>query len=64
MKNILVPTDFSNNSLKAALYAAEIAKRNGATVSFLHSVPLSSEKLEEPLPLYDKYKNHVLEEVK
>jgi nucleotide-binding universal stress UspA family protein len=64
MKNILVPTDFSNNSLKAALYAAEIAKKNGATVSFLNSVPLGSEKLEEPLPLYDKYKNLVLEEVK
>ncbi len=64
MKNILVPTDFSDNALKAALYAAEIAKRNGATVSFLHSVPVGTEKLEEPLPLYDKYKNLVLEETK
>lgn len=63
MKNILVPTDFSENSLKAAIYAAEIAKRTGATVTFLHSVPLGGEKLDEPLPLYDKYKNLVLEEV-
>ena len=64
MKNILVPTDFSDNALKAALYAAEIAKRNGATVFFLHSVPLGGDELDEPLPLHDKYKNLVLEEIR
>lgn len=63
MKNILVPTDFSDNALKAALYAAEIAKKNGATIFFLHSAPLGGEELDEPLPLHDKYKKLVLEEI-
>jgi nucleotide-binding universal stress UspA family protein len=32
MKNILVPTDFSNNAFKALAYAAVLAKHCGATV--------------------------------
>ncbi len=38
MKKILVPTDFSPNAGKAAVYAAEIAKCNEATVYFLHAM--------------------------
>jgi nucleotide-binding universal stress UspA family protein len=63
MKKILVPTDFSENALKAALYAAEIAQRNGATIFFLNTVPLGAEKLDEPLPLRDKYAAIVLDEL-
>lgn len=38
MKKILVPTDFSANALKAATYAAELAKRSGAILFLLHVV--------------------------
>ncbi|HET7116029.1 MAG TPA: universal stress protein [Hanamia sp.] len=38
MQKILVPTDFSNNALKAAGYAAEIAKKSGATIFLLHVI--------------------------
>lgn len=36
IRSILVPTDFSDNALKAAHYAAEIAKKNGCKVYVLH----------------------------
>lgn len=38
MQRILVPTDFSNNALKAVGYAAEIAKKSGAIISLLHVI--------------------------
>lgn len=36
MNKILVPVDFSSNSMKAVLYAAEIANKNGAVVCLFH----------------------------
>ncbi len=36
MKNILVPTDFSENAASAYLYAIELAKRFNATVTVVH----------------------------
>lgn len=36
MKKILVPTDFSDPSLHAALYAAETARKSGAVIYFIH----------------------------
>lgn len=38
MQKILVPTDFSNNALKAVAYAAEIAKATGAFIHLLHVI--------------------------
>jgi nucleotide-binding universal stress UspA family protein len=38
MKRILVPTDFSNDALKAVTYAAEIAQKSGATIFLLHVI--------------------------
>ena len=38
MQKILVPTDFSNNALKAVGYAAEIAKKSDATIFLLHVI--------------------------
>lgn len=38
MQKILVPTDFSNNALKAVTYASEIAKKSGATIFLLHVI--------------------------
>jgi nucleotide-binding universal stress UspA family protein len=64
MKKILVPTDFSSNALKAALYAAEIAKRSGATVYFLHAMEMGVEKIYAPFSLHDKYERLVMEDRK
>lgn len=38
MQKILIPTDFSNNAFKAVTYAAEIAKKSGATIFLLHVI--------------------------
>jgi nucleotide-binding universal stress UspA family protein len=42
MKRILVPTDFSSYSYEAAKTAADIAKKTGAELVFLHVVTLPS----------------------
>lgn len=56
MKKILVPTDFSNNSLKAAVFAAEMAQKANATIYLVHILNMESEKVFQPLPLWDRYK--------
>ncbi|MEO7045975.1 MAG: universal stress protein [Ferruginibacter sp.] len=38
MQKILVPTDFSHDALKAVVYAAEIARKSGATIFLLHVI--------------------------
>lgn len=38
-KKILVPTDFSENSIAAYTHAQEIAKKYGAKVDFIHIIP-------------------------
>jgi nucleotide-binding universal stress UspA family protein len=40
MKNILVPTDFSNNAFKALTYACGLANHSGATVHLIHAYTL------------------------
>ena len=40
MKNILVPTDFSTCAYYACKVAAEIAKKSGATLHFLHVIDI------------------------
>ncbi|HEX6913953.1 MAG TPA: universal stress protein [Chitinophagaceae bacterium] len=64
MKKILVPTDFSKNAMKAALYASEIAQRTGAQVHFLHSVGVDEGKFSSPGTVYERYANLVLEDAK
>lgn len=61
IKNILLPTDFSNLSLSASEYAMDIAKRYNARIHFLNvlektppilairSLDLSEEKIEKSL---------------
>ena len=61
MKKILVPTDFSENALKAALFAAEIAKRSNAAVFFLNAMELGFEGIHETFPLHEKYNKAVLQ---
>ena len=55
MQKILVPNDFSDNAMKAALYAAEIAKKNGATVFLLHAIEPVADSIRQPFPLHEKY---------
>ena len=62
MKHILVPTDFSDNALKAALFAAEIAQQNGAIIYFMNALELGSEKVYQPFSLHEKYNTLVTED--
>jgi nucleotide-binding universal stress UspA family protein len=48
MKNILVPTDFSNNAFKALAYAAVLAKHCGARVHIVHAWVLLENTLVSP----------------
>ena len=61
---ILVPTDFSDNALKAALYASEIAKRTKATLYFLHAMELGHEKITQPFSLHEKYNQLLIDQRK
>ncbi len=62
MKNVLVPTDFSDNALKATIYAAEMAKLSGAKIHFLHAARMGNEKISNPASIFERYNNLVLEE--
>jgi nucleotide-binding universal stress UspA family protein len=62
MKRILVPTDFSDNALKAATYAVEVAARTGASVHLLHASGIGHDKFTRPVSIYEKYNNLVLDE--
>ncbi len=64
MKKILVPTDFSDNALKASVYAAEIAKRSGAVIYFLNAMELGFEKIYAPFALHSKYDILVMDDRK
>jgi nucleotide-binding universal stress UspA family protein len=64
MRKILVPTDFSENALKAASYAAEIATKNGACIFLLHAAEMGHDKFYQPVSMYEKYNNLVLDEDK
>lgn len=61
MKKILVPTDFSENAQKAALFAVEIAKRANADVYFLNAMELGFEGIHETFPLHEKYNKAVMQ---
>ncbi|MBA2746666.1 MAG: universal stress protein [Flavisolibacter sp.] len=64
MKNILVPTDFSDNALKATMYGCEIALKRGAKVHLLHAAEMGHEAFYQPVSMYEKYNNLVLDENK
>ena len=57
LKRILVPTDFSDNALKAAFYSLEIARKNGAEIYFVHVVEPADLKIHQPLPLDETNKD-------
>lgn len=58
---ILVPTDFSDNAMKAAVYAAELAKKTDAEIILLNVTETGYEKIRQPFPLHEKYDKLVLD---
>ena len=54
IRSILVPTDFSANAMKAALYAASIAEKSGAMVYLLHAIDPATDSIRQPYPLQDR----------
>jgi nucleotide-binding universal stress UspA family protein len=54
IRSILVPTDFSANAMKAALYAASLAQKSGAMVYLLHVTEPVTDSIRQPYPLHDR----------
>jgi nucleotide-binding universal stress UspA family protein len=56
MKNILIPTDFSDSSKAAASYAIEFAKANNANITFLHvfHIPMVASEATVVMPNFDE----------
>jgi len=52
---ILVPTDYSDNAMKAVIYAAELAKEIKAEILLLNSQEEAYSKIRQPFPLHEKY---------
>jgi nucleotide-binding universal stress UspA family protein len=59
MQKILVPTDFSDNAMKAASYAAEIAKKTGAIVFLLHVIEPVTDSIRQPYPLHERLQEEI-----
>lgn len=59
MKNILVPTDFSDSSKAAASYAIEMAKTVNATITFFHvyHIPMITSEAAIVMPTYESLEN-------
>lgn len=61
LKNILVPTDFSENSLNVFDYTRWLAERNKSTVDLIHVIPkisyleVSEEVMGNPFKIQSKY---------
>ncbi len=55
MKNILIPTDFSDSSKAAASYAVEFAKASNANITFLHvfHIPMVTSEATVVMPNFD-----------
>ena len=51
--NILLPTDGSKYSIKAAKYTAEIAKKHGSKVTLLHVLELNLPTADHPIEFDD-----------
>ena len=61
MQNILVPTDFSSNAMKAFCYAGEIAQKSGAHILLLHVIEPTADRIRQPHPLHEKLEKEIAE---
>ena len=59
MQNILVPTDFSSNAMKAFCYAGEIAQKSGAHILLLHVIEPTTDRIRQPHPLHEKLEKEI-----
>jgi len=59
MKKLLIPTDFSDNAIKAVTYAAEIAKRTGAAIYLLHVIEPVTDRIRQPYPLHERLEEEI-----
>jgi len=59
MKKILVPTDFSNNALKAVDYAVAIAEKADAEIILLNAFMAVDTTLSARKGLFDEYNNSI-----
>jgi nucleotide-binding universal stress UspA family protein len=55
MRKIVVPTDFSGNAMQAAVCAAGIAAKCGATVYLLHAMDATTDPILEPVAMDTKF---------
>lgn len=60
MKKIIVPTDFSDNALKATIYAAELAKKSGAAVLLTHIVEPVTDSIRQPHALHGRLEEEIV----
>ena len=52
VSKILVPTDYSDHSVRALQWGASLAEKYGARLLLLHVIPRTSEELPEPWAVY------------
>ncbi len=62
MRHVLVPVDFSANSVKAAAYGCMLAQRTSATVTLFHAIEPVADKLRQPFPLHEKYLQQAMDD--
>lgn len=60
MEKILVLTDFSDNAMKACLYAAEIAHKSGAIIYLLHVIEPVIDRIRQPHPLHGRLEEEII----
>lgn len=60
MRKILVPTDFSDNAMKACFYAAEIAQKSEATIYLLHVIEPVIDRIRQPYPLHERLEEEIV----
>ncbi|MDP4284043.1 MAG: universal stress protein [Bacteroidota bacterium] len=59
IKKILIPTDFSDTAMKAAQYAAEMAKKSGGGIFLLHVIEPDIDSIRQPYPLHDRLQEEI-----
>jgi nucleotide-binding universal stress UspA family protein len=62
MKNILVPTDFSENAENALYYAIDLAKKENAKIILLHAYQINYKNPEVPLDFVLEEEKQVIKE--
>lgn len=62
MKKILALTDFSDNAMKACLYAAKIAQKSASIIYLMHVIEPLIDKIRQPYPLHEKLEEEIIKD--